>query len=91
MINFFTSNYILCAIISKLFYYKFQTKDENIDFDVDVAIQVCRQSSPEKALALAEKHGRHSLYIKILLEDRHEYVTALEYIEKLSIEEVQSF
>lgn len=65
-----------------------QTKDEKIDFDVDVAIKVCRQSSPENALALAEKHGRHYLYIKILLEDRHEYTPALEYIEKLSIEQV---
>jgi len=65
-----------------------QIKDENIDFDVDVAIKVCRQSSPENALALAEKHSRHSLYIKILLEDRHEYTSALEYIEKLSIEQV---
>lgn len=65
-----------------------QTNDENIDFDVDVAIKVCRQSSPEHALALAEKHSRHSLYIKILLEDRHEYTAALEYIEKLSIEQV---
>ncbi|VVC44962.1 Zinc finger, RING-type,WD40-repeat-containing domain,Vacuolar protein sorting protein 11, C- [Cinara cedri] len=63
------------------------TKDENIDFDVDVAIQVCRQSSPENALKLAEKHDRHSLYIKILLEDRYEYTAALEYIEKLSTEQ----
>jgi len=55
---------------------------------VDVAIKVCRQSSPENALALAEKHCRHSLYIKILLEDRYEYTAALEYIEKLSIEQV---
>ncbi|CAH1714238.1 vacuolar protein sorting-associated protein 11 homolog [Aphis gossypii] len=62
-------------------------KDENIDFDVDVAIKVCRQSSPENALALAEKHNRHSLYIKILLEDRHEYTSALEYIEKLSVDQ----
>jgi len=65
-----------------------QIKDENIDFDVDVAIKVCRRSSPENALALAKKHNRHSLYIKILLEDRHEYTSALEYIEKLSIEQV---
>ncbi|XP_050429198.1 vacuolar protein sorting-associated protein 11 homolog isoform X2 [Adelges cooleyi] len=63
------------------------TKNDNIDFDVDVAIKVCRQSSPENALALAEKHGRHSLYIKILLDDRHEYAAALEYVEKLTIQE----
>lgn len=68
--------------------YLLQTKNENIDFDVDVAIKVCRQSSPENALSLAEKHCRHSLYIKILLEDRYEYTAALEYIEKLSVEEV---
>lgn len=66
----------------------FQTKDENIDFDVDVAIKVCRQSSPENALALALKHCRHSLYIKILLEDRHEYTAALKYIQMLPVEQV---
>lgn len=58
---------------------------------MDVAIKVCRQSSPENALALAEKHSRHSLYIKILLEDCHEYTAALDYIEKLSIEQVLCF
>lgn len=68
-----------------------QTKDENIDFDVDVAIKVCRQSSPDNALALAEKHCRHSLYVKILLEDSQKYSVALEYIEKLSIEQVLSY
>jgi len=55
---------------------------------VDVAIKVCRQSSPEHALAIAKKHCRHSLYIKILLEDHHDYTAAIEYIEKLSIEQV---
>lgn len=55
---------------------------------MDVAIKVCRQSSPKNALALAEKHSRHSLYIKILLEDHHEYTAALDYIEKLSNEQV---
>lgn len=69
-----------------------QTKDANIDIDIDidfdVAFKVCRQSSPTNALALAQKHNRHSMYIKILQEDRHEYIAALEYLEKLPIAKV---
>ncbi|XP_050531925.1 vacuolar protein sorting-associated protein 11 homolog [Daktulosphaira vitifoliae] len=62
-------------------------KNDNIEFDVDVAIKVCRKSSPENALALAKKHNRHSLYIKILLDDQHDYSAALEYVKNLSIDE----
>ncbi len=37
----------------------FVLKRSELDFDVDVAIRVCRQSGyTEHALALAEKHGR---------------------------------
>ncbi|XKL60972.1 hypothetical protein PGB90_008029 [Kerria lacca] len=63
------------------------TKDRDIDFDLNVAISVCRKSSSEDALMLAEKHGLHLWYIKILLEDHKKYLSALQYIEKLEYTE----
>ncbi len=46
------------------------TKDREIDFDVDIAIRVCRQAGFLKhALALAEKHSKHDLYLKIQIDD----------------------
>lgn len=67
-----------------------QTKDKNIDYEIDfdILIDIFRQLSPSNALALAEKHKRYSTYIRILQEDRHEYIAALEYIEKLPIAQV---
>lgn len=65
-----------------------QTKDREVDFDVEVAITVCRQTSAEDALLLAEKHGLHSWYLKILIEDSQMYSKAVEYIGKLPFFEV---
>lgn len=65
-----------------------QTKDRDIDFDINIAITVCRKSSSEDALILAEKHGLHLWYIKILLEDQRNYSAALQYIAKLEFTEV---
>lgn len=39
---------------------------------------------------LAEKHGLHLWYIKILLEDHKKYLSALQYIEKLEYTEVNN-
>jgi len=55
---------------------------------VDIAIKVCRQASPEDALLLAQKHGKHEWYLRIQIEDKHEYKKALEYIATLEFEEV---
>lgn len=60
-----------------------QTKDREVDFDVEVAISVCRQTSAEDALLLAEKHRLHSWYLKIQIEDNAKYITACEYIGNL--------
>lgn len=65
------------------------TKDSEVDFDVDVAIEVCRQSSSEDALLLAEKHGKHAWYLKIQIEDHARYGEALQYIGKLSFHEAE--
>lgn len=49
------------------------TKDREVDFDVDIAIRVCRQAGFLKhALALAEKHSKHDLYLKIQIDDNQE-------------------
>uniref|UniRef100_A0A8D8W8X9 Vacuolar protein sorting-associated protein 11 homolog n=1 Tax=Cacopsylla melanoneura TaxID=428564 RepID=A0A8D8W8X9_9HEMI len=66
------------------------TKDSEVDFDVDVAIKVCRQSSSEDALLLAEKHGKHAWYLKIQIEDHARYLEALIYIGKLPFNEAET-
>ena len=60
------------------------TKDREVDFDVDIAINVCRQAGYSKhALALAEKHSKHDLYLKIVMENEKDYQLALQYISSL--------
>lgn len=66
-----------------------QAKDRDIDFDIDIAIGVCRKSSSEDALMLAEKYGLHLWYIKILLEDHRKYLAALQYMAKLEFTQVR--
>ncbi|GFO24686.1 vacuolar protein sorting-associated protein 11-like protein [Plakobranchus ocellatus] len=67
------------------------TKNREVDFDVETAINVCRQSGYCKhALALAEKHQKHEHYLKIQLEDIKDYQKALAYIGKLDFESAES-
>ncbi|XP_063984513.1 vacuolar protein sorting-associated protein 11 homolog [Diachasmimorpha longicaudata] len=66
------------------------TKDREMDFDVDIAIKVCRQASPEDALLLAKKHKKHEWYLRIQIEDKNEYRAALEYMETLDFEEADA-
>ncbi|XP_024946618.1 vacuolar protein sorting-associated protein 11 homolog isoform X2 [Cephus cinctus] len=65
------------------------TKDREVDFDVEIAIKVCRQASPEDALLLAQKHGQHEWYLRIQIEDKGEYKKALEYMATLDFEEAE--
>lgn len=55
----------------------------NETFDVDVAIRVCRHTSPTVALTLARQHRRHNDYLAILVEDQHAYADALAYMRRL--------
>lgn len=55
---------------------------------MEIAIKVCRQASPEDALLLAQKHGKHEWYLRIQIEDKREYKKALEYMATLEFEEV---
>ncbi|CAL1686711.1 unnamed protein product [Lasius platythorax] len=66
------------------------TKDREVDFDVEIAIKVCRQASPEDALLLAQKHGKHEWYLRIQIEDKREYKKALEYMATLEFEEAEA-
>jgi len=59
-------------------------KQQNVEFDVDTAIKVLRQSGYYKqALQLCEEHAKHEDYLKIQLENLKEYAEALSYINKL--------
>ena len=54
------------------------------NFDVDIAINVCRQAGyPDHAMQLAEKHKKHDDFLKIVIE-KADYLKALDYIEGLS-------
>lgn len=66
------------------------TKDREVDFDVEIAIKVCRQASTEDALLLAQKHGMHEWYLKIQIEDKADFTQALEYIAKLDFHEAET-
>ncbi|XP_022253825.1 vacuolar protein sorting-associated protein 11 homolog [Limulus polyphemus] len=60
------------------------TKDREVDFDVEIAMKVCRQAGYyTHALYLAQKHEQHDWYLKIQLEDHKDYNKALDYIAKL--------
>ncbi|RZF44682.1 hypothetical protein LSTR_LSTR000634 [Laodelphax striatellus] len=66
---------------------EFIMKDRDVNFDVEVALNVCRQTSSVDALLLAEKHHLHSWYLKIQIEDNHQLSDALNYLGKLEFNE----
>ncbi|KRT81937.1 hypothetical protein AMK59_5836, partial [Oryctes borbonicus] len=66
-------------------------KDHDLDFNVDIAIKVCRQGSPQEALMLARKHQKHDWYIKLLLEDHSKYTEAVEYIGTLKFNDAELY
>ncbi|XP_022189804.2 vacuolar protein sorting-associated protein 11 homolog [Nilaparvata lugens] len=66
---------------------EFIMKDRDVKFDVEVALNVCRQTSSVDALLLAEKHRLHSWYLKIQIEDNNQLSDALSYLAKLDFNE----
>ena len=59
------------------------------EFDVDTAIQVCRQGRYyEQAAYLAQKYGENDTYISILVENLKQYSKALNFIKTLPASEV---
>lgn len=66
-------------------------KEGDLNYDVDIAIKVCRQGSPAEALMLAKKHEKHDWYIKLQIEDHQKYVDVLDYISNLSFENAEFY
>ncbi|WWC62862.1 uncharacterized protein I303_105460 [Kwoniella dejecticola CBS 10117] len=61
--------------------------DEELPFDLDTAIRVCRQAGfYEHATYLAKKFGRHEEYLRIQIEDASEIGEALRYLRNLGPE-----
>nr|XP_023025769.1 vacuolar protein sorting-associated protein 11 homolog [Leptinotarsa decemlineata] len=67
------------------------SKDGDFSYDVDIAIQVCRQGSPAEALMLAKKHEKHDWYIKLQIEDHQKYSEVLDYISNLKFAEAEHY
>ena len=66
-----------------------QSRDREIDFDVETAIRVCRGAGYYKqALHLSETHRLHNWYLRIQLEDIRDYRKALSYMATLEFNEV---
>lgn len=57
---------------------------EELPFDLDTAIKVCRQAGFfEHATYLAKKWGRHEDYLRIQIEDAQQYGDAIRYLRSL--------
>lgn len=59
------------------------------NFDIDVAIRVCRKSCIEEALELAKFNNKHEHAVEILIEDLKLYPDAVAYIAKLSYDDAE--
>lgn len=69
---------------------RFIKQENGVEFDVDTAIQVCRQGRYyEQAAFLAQKYGEHDTFISILVENLKQYSRALKYIKQLPPSEVE--
>ncbi|KAH9952033.1 hypothetical protein B0H21DRAFT_715451 [Amylocystis lapponica] len=65
-------------------------KDE-LPFDLDTAIRVCRQAGYfEHASYLAKKYERHEDYLRIQIEDAGNYKDALMYLRRLGAEAAEA-
>lgn len=62
---------------------------DELPFDLDTAIRVCRQAGYfEHASYLAKKYERHEDYLRIQIEDARNFRDALMYLRKLGQEAV---
>lgn len=63
---------------------KTPTSAEDLPFDLDTAIRVCRQAGfYEHAAYLARKYRHHEDFLRIQIEDAEEYPDALRYLRSL--------
>ncbi|TCD67894.1 hypothetical protein EIP91_011828 [Steccherinum ochraceum] len=64
---------------------------DELPFDLDTAIRVCRQAGYfEHASYLAKKYDRHEDYLQIQIEDAGNYKDALAYLRRLGTEAAES-
>ncbi|KAF8656018.1 hypothetical protein AX16_002806, partial [Volvariella volvacea WC 439] len=67
-----------------------EDKDE-LPFDLDTAIRVCRQAGYyDHASYLAKKYERHEDFLRIQIEDAGNYGEALKYLRKLGVDAAES-
>ncbi|KAF9112292.1 hypothetical protein BGX27_003651 [Mortierella sp. AM989] len=63
---------------------EFIKTDSDLTFDLETAIQVCRQAGYyEHAVYLAEKFEEHDLYLTVQIDDVKQYDRALVYMRRL--------
>ncbi|KAJ8096870.1 hypothetical protein POJ06DRAFT_45500 [Lipomyces tetrasporus] len=66
-----------------------KSEGENLKFDLDTAIQMCRQGGYfQQAAYLAEKHGQNDLVVDITLQDLGDYRSGLRFIRSLPAEDM---
>ena len=67
----------------------YSEKQQELPFDLDTAIRVCRQAGYfDHASYLAKKYERHEDYLRIQIEDAGNYRLALAYLRRLGPETV---
>ncbi|GJJ78227.1 vacuolar protein sorting-associated protein 11 [Entomortierella parvispora] len=67
---------------------EFIKTDSDLMFDLETAIQVCRQAGYyEHAVYLAEKFEEHDLYLTVQIDDVKNYEKALAYMRRLGSKE----
>lgn len=60
-------------------------EEENIRFDVDIAIKVLRDAGfQDLAIYLSKKHQRHELFFGIQLEDKGDCEAAIDYMNEMT-------
>ena len=59
------------------------------NFDIDVAIRVCRKSCIEEALELAKFNNKHDHAVGILIEDLKRYSDAVDFLYGLSYDDAE--
>lgn len=65
------------------------TDSDELPFDLETAIRVCRQAGYfDHASYLAKKYERHEDYLRIQIEDAENYKDALLYLRKLGADAV---
>ncbi|KAK9450627.1 uncharacterized protein V1518DRAFT_403733 [Limtongia smithiae] len=66
-----------------------KSEGENLKFDLDTAIQMCRQGGYfQQAAYLAEKHGQNDLVVDITVQDLADYKSGIRFIQSLPVEDM---